>query len=116
MAIRVPAATMAIRDPAATMAIRDPAVTMAIRDPAAIRSILAPEIRPRLIIPSRVTVTDTATVTGIATSIATSMNTITVPLRHLVRICRHLAPIIVRHRHVPGVRQPPGAPSIQCLE
>jgi hypothetical protein len=44
------------------------------------------------------------------------MNTITVPLRHLVRICRHLAPIIVRHRHVPGVRQPPGAPSIQCLE
>lgn len=95
---------------------------MAIRVPAAIRAILAPEIRPRLIIPSRVTVTDTvtdtdtATATGIATSIATSMNTITVPLRHLVRICRHLAPIIVRHRHVPGVRQPPGAPSIQCLE
>ncbi len=94
------------------MAIRDPAATMAIRVPAATMAILAPEIRPRLIIPSQVTVTDTATVTGIATS----MNTITVPLRHLVRICRHLAPIIVRHRHVPGVRQPPGAPSIQCLE
>ncbi len=96
------------------MAISDPAATMAIRVPAATMAILAPEIRPRLIIPSRVTVTvtDTATVTGIATS----MNTITVPLRHLVRICRHLAPIIVRHRHVPGVRQPPGAPSIQCLE
>ena len=103
---------MAIRVPAATMAISDPAATMAIRDPAAIRAILAPEIRPRLIIPSRVTVTATATATGIATS----MNTITVPLRHLVRICRHLAPIIVRHRHVPGVRQPPGAPFIQCLE
>ncbi len=114
MAIRVPAATMAIRDPAATMAIRDPAATMAIRVPAAIRAILAPEIHPRLIIPSRVTDTDTDT--GTATGIATSMNTITVPLRHLVRICRHLAPIIVRHRHVPGVRQPPGAPSIQCLE
>lgn len=105
---------MAIRVPAATMAISDPAATMAIRDPAAIRAILAPEIRPRLIIPSRVTVTATATVT--VTGIATSMNTITVPLRHLVRICRHLAPIIVRHRHVPGVRQPPGAPFIQCLE
>ncbi len=105
---------MAIRVPAATMAISDPAATMAIRDPAAIRAILAPEIRPRLIIPSRVTVTATATVT--VTGIAISMNTITVPLRHLVRICRHLAPIIVRHRHVPGVRQPPGAPFIQCLE
>ncbi len=114
MAIRDPAETMAIRDPAATMAIRDPAATMAIRVPAAIRAILAPEIHPRLIIPSRVTDTDTDT--GTATGIATSMNTITVPLRHLVRICRHLAPIIVRRRHVPGVRQPPGAPSIQCLE